>query len=191
MLQPDVEEIAFDEPIDARVLRVMLSAAEYHARRIARTLRLDDVAREDVEQEILLIILDRRHYYDPTRGAWTTFVNRVARQAAQSVADNIVASRRAADVCLDAPEGVALCEILVDPASFTAESVYYVVALQNYFARLPAELRVVALESLYADGDLAEAQRALGLSTSEFYRRVRELRYRLATLRFVPKRALF
>ena len=191
MLQPDIEEIAVEAQIDARDLRVMLSAADYHAGRIARTLNLDDVSREDAAQEILLIILDRRHYYDPARGAWTTFVNRVARQAAQSVADDIVSSRRMTDISLEAPEGVTLCETLPDATSLSADDIYYVIALQNYIARLPAELRIVALQSLQADGDLAEAQRALGLSSSEFYRRVRELRYRLTTLRFVRKRALF
>lgn len=191
MLQPEVDAIVLEAPFEARALRVMLSAAKYHAGRIARTLNLDDVAREDAEQEILLIILDRRHYYDAARGAWTTFVNRVARQAAQSVADDIVSCRRTADISIDAPEGVAFRETLPDAAPLRDDDIRYVVALQNYLARLPAELRTVALQSLYADGDLAEAQRALGISTSEFYRRVRELRYRLATLRFVRKRALF
>jgi DNA-directed RNA polymerase specialized sigma24 family protein len=189
MLQPEVEEIAFEAVIDARALRVMLSAAQYHSGRIARTLNLDETARDDAEQEILLIILSRRHYYDPARGAWTTFVNRIARQAAQIVADDIAARRRT-DVSLDAPETSGICAELKDTASLTADEIYYVVALQRYLMRLPAELRVVALHSFYADGDLAEAQRELGLSTSEFYRRIRELRYRFATLRFVAKRSI-
>lgn len=190
MLQPEIEELAFEAAIDARALRVMLSAAQYHAGRIARTLNLDETARDDAEQEILLILLDRRHYYDPARGAWTTFVNRIARQAAQSVADDIVSRRKTGDISLDAPETIGFCETLPDTASLSAEDIYYIVAFQRYLMRLPAELRVVALHSLYADGDLAEAQRTLGLSTSEFYRRIRELRYRLATLRFVTKRSV-
>ena len=44
---------------------------------------------------------------------------------------------------------------------------------------LPAELRRVAGLTIMAEGEIAEAQRASGLSTSEFYRRLREIRYRL------------
>jgi allophanate hydrolase subunit 1 len=55
---------------------------------------------------------------------------------------------------------------------------------------LPAELRLVAEAALAADGDLAEAQRATGLSTSEFYRRLREVRYRMFTLGLIDHRPL-
>ena len=44
--------------------------------------------------------------------------------------------------------------------------------------------------ALEAAGELAEAQRALGLSTSEFYRRIREIRYRLFTIGLVDRRSL-
>jgi len=55
---------------------------------------------------------------------------------------------------------------------------------------LPVELRLVVGLAIGADGELADAQRASGLSTSEFYRRLREIRYRLmaaglADLRFL------
>ena len=41
------------------------------------------------------------------------------------------------------------------------------------------------------DGDLAEAQRLTQLSSSEFHRRLRELRYRLVCLELAPRRWLF
>ena len=65
------------------MLKVMMAAAAYHARRVARTMRMAPAESEDVEQEILLALLERRRFFDPARGAWTSFANRVARQAAQ------------------------------------------------------------------------------------------------------------
>jgi hypothetical protein len=81
-------------PLDAGMLRVLMAAAAYQARRVARTLKLSDVEREDAEQEILLALLERRRFFDPARGPWPPFVHRIARQAAQSVADNLVAARK-------------------------------------------------------------------------------------------------
>jgi DNA-directed RNA polymerase specialized sigma24 family protein len=187
MLQPEFEELRIEAALDERRLRVMLSASEYHAGRIARTLRLDDAAREDAEQEILLTLLERRHYFDPARGAWTTFVNRIARQAAQSVADNLVLRQKTAGSSLDESEAVDATA----PDAVTEDDIYYIVALERCLARLPEQLRVLALAALYADGDLADAQRTLRLSTSEFYRRMQELRYRLVALSLVDRRKLF
>jgi hypothetical protein len=42
------------------MLRAMVAAAAYHARKVARRLRLGDIDREDVEQEILLVPIARR-----------------------------------------------------------------------------------------------------------------------------------
>ncbi|MGB3272231.1 MAG: sigma-70 family RNA polymerase sigma factor, partial [Xanthobacteraceae bacterium] len=65
--------------IDARMLRIMMASAAYHARKVARTMRLSKVDREDVEQEILLVLLERRRFFDAARGAWSSFADRVAR----------------------------------------------------------------------------------------------------------------
>ena len=58
----------------------------------------------------------------------------------------------------------------------------------SFVRQLPAELRLVAEAALDADGELAEAQRATGLSTSEFYRRLREIRYRMFMVGLVDRR---
>lgn len=171
-------------------LRILLATARYQAARISRTLNLDAAAHEDAEQDILLILLERRHYYDPSRGAWTTFVNRIGRQAAQMVADDIVSTRRSglSVVLSDASDEEA--QEASDASCLSADDIYFTIALDRYFTRLPEPLRIVAQFSLQADGDLAEAQRALGLSTSEFYRRIKELRFRLVALGFVARRHL-
>src|SRR5262245_46587991 len=81
-------------PLDPGTLRVLMAAAAYQARRVARTLKLSDVDREEAEHQIVLTLLERRRFFDPARGPWTPFAHRIARQAAQSVADNFAADRR-------------------------------------------------------------------------------------------------
>lgn len=180
---------------DPRMLRVMMAAAAYHARRVARTMRISDVDREDVEQDILLVLLERRRFFDPGRGAWSSFAERVARQAAQGVADEIGAERRIRGGSLDQPAGngrtTTLGE-LIEAQEWIGPDVerelQVPVVLADFIAELPDELALVARLSLLEDGDLAAAQRRSGLSTSEFYRRLREVRYRLVCLGIVRHR---
>jgi DNA-directed RNA polymerase specialized sigma24 family protein len=180
---------------DPRMLRVMMAAAAYHARKVARTMRLSDVDREDVEQDILLVLLERRRFFDPARGAWSSFADRVARQAAQGVADGIGAERRIRGGSLDQPAGddgrTTLGELIEadhlqspDPE----QGIQLSLTFARFVAELPDELALVARLSLLEDGDLAEAQRRSGLSTSEFYRRLREVRYRLVCLGIISRR---
>ncbi|MBW7925961.1 MAG: sigma-70 family RNA polymerase sigma factor [Burkholderiaceae bacterium] len=193
--EPDVpvqpEETSTADP---RMLRVMMAAAAYHARKVARTMRLSDVDREDVEQDILLVLLERRRFFDPARGAWSSFADRVARQAAQGVADDIGAERRVRGGSLDQPtanDGSAtLGELMEDhlQGPDSEQALQLSLALAGFVAGLPDELALVARLSLLEDGDLAEAQRRSGLSTSEFYRRLREVRYRLVCLDIVRHR---
>lgn len=179
---------------DPRMLRVMMAAAAYHARKVARTMRLSDVDREDVEQDILLVLLERRRFFDLARGAWSSFTDRVARQAAQGVADEIGADRRVRGGSLDQPAGgdgsTTLGELIADrlQGPDTEQTLQLSLTLSSFVAELPDELALVARLSLLEDGDLAEAQRRSGLSTSEFYRRLREVRYRLVCLGIVRHR---
>ena len=178
-IQPDA--------IDAMTLRTMMAAAAYQARRVARTLKLSPAEREDVEQEILLVLLERRRFFDPARGPWTPFAHRIARQAAQSVADALVAARKISAVSLDQPWDAALdrgrlADAIADDAVPSEPDILYNMLFMGFLATLPPDLRCAADAALAADGDLADAQRALGLSTSEFYRRLREVRYRLFSI---------
>lgn len=185
------------DAVDVMTLRTMLAAAAYQARRVARTLKLSQADREDVEQEILLVLLERRRFFDPARGPWTPFAHRIARQAAQSVADALVAARKLAALSLDQPieatfdsETATSAETIGDPAAPTEGDILGNLSLLRFLATLPPDLRIAADAALAADGDLADAQRALGLSTSEFYRRLREVRYRLVSMGLVDRRNL-
>ena len=185
--------------LDAQMLKVMLSTAAYQARRVGRTLKLSPAEREDVEQEILLVLLERRRFFDATRGPWTPFAYRVARQAAQSVADNVAVDRTFYGIPLDQPcddvtaddeEPATIADVKIDDAALTEADILDMLSVIFFVHKLPIELRIVAEAALMADGDLADAQRALGLSTSEFYRRLREVRYRMFTLCLVDRKRL-
>ncbi len=183
--------------IDARMLRIMMASAAYHARKVARTMRLSKVDREDVEQEILLVLLERRRFFDAARGAWSSFADRVARQAAQGVADQIGAERQIHGNSLDRPAGnektITLGEVMEARQRISPNverELQLPLVLADFVAELPDQLALVARLSLLEDGDLAQAQRRSGLSTSEFYRRLREIRYRLICLGIVQRRLI-
>ncbi len=191
------EEEEWREPqIGPRELHVMMLASNFQARRIVRKLRLDQSHVEDIEQEILLILIERRRYFDPRRGPWTAFVLMVARQSAQQIADRLAAEGRLFDSVHDdrffEDEENDCCSLDTHPddACLTESDHLFRFFLGMTIRRLPPELRIVAELALEADGDLAEAQRASGLSTSEFYRRLRELRLRLIVLSLAPRRLL-
>jgi DNA-directed RNA polymerase specialized sigma24 family protein len=182
-------------PLDQRELRTLMGAAAYHSRRVARTIGLGDAEREDVEQDILLALLERRRFFDPARGAWSSFADRVSRQVAQGLADEIVSYRRTHSD-LDAPTDDDEDDLNVEAAleahrgtsSDPLEDLQLPMAIARFVAELPPELALVANIALKEDGDLAEAQRHSKLSSSEFYRRLREIRYRLVCAGIVRKR---
>jgi DNA-directed RNA polymerase specialized sigma24 family protein len=180
------ETPAPDRSLDHRALHTMMAVAAYHARRVARTMRLSSAEREDAEQGILVTLLERRRYFDPARGPWLPFADRVARQAVQTIADALGAERQLRGPSLDQPVGKegnartfadVLANRIVDS---DAEAQFEIArALAQFIGKLPTELRAVAVHVFAEEGELGDAQRRSGLSSSEFYRRLRELRFRL------------
>ena len=193
MLQLQFDEEEFhDLPIGGRELHIMFVAANYQARRIVRKLGFDNDFIRDIEQDILITLLERRHYFDPARGPWTPFVLRIAAQAAQGVADRLSQEKRTFE-SLDETEdeqGLTLLDGIEDLSNPSEIDFLYRLAISRATKKLPPELQIILEAALEAEGELAEAQRALGLSTSEFYRRLRELRYRLVMLGLAPRRMI-
>jgi DNA-directed RNA polymerase specialized sigma24 family protein len=187
-----------EDNIDDGMLQAMRAAAVFQARRIGRTLKLSAEEREDVEQEILLVLLERRRFFDPERGPWVPFAHKIARQAAQSVADSLAAARRhtvpMGQTSTTSADGEAdsmdIAGSIVDDRTPTEAGILAAISVVASVSALPHELRLVAEVALEADGELAEAQRATGLSTSEFYRRMREIRYRMVMIGLVDRSAL-
>jgi hypothetical protein len=177
-------------------LDVMMATAAAHSRKLARSLKLSQTEREDAEQDILLMLLERWHYFDDSRGSNIGFAIRIARQAAQLIADRIAAGWQTDLVSLDeaAPwqdwgmddadriAGQVRDEALPDEAALVSA-----LSLRGFTAALPEELAIVAAAVFEADGDIPEACRLTSLSSSEFHRRLRELRYRLVCLELAPR----
>lgn len=190
-LQIDEEDLQ-DLPIGGRELHMMFVASNYQARRIVRKLGIDNSLTGDIEQDILVTLLERRRYFDPARGPWTPFVLRIAAQAAQSVADQLSREKRTFESIetIDDEPGLSLLDGLEDLSNPSEADFLFRRLLSRAAKRLPPELQIILEAALDAEGELAEAQRALGLSTSEFYRRLRELRYRLVMLGLAPRRLI-
>ena len=176
------ETRSLEQQLDRRSLRIMMGAAAYHAGRLARTMALSETDREDVEQDILLALIERRRFFDPARGAWSSFADRVARQMVQVIADRIGRERRLRGETYDPAEGSDPSirpDAVIEPPADPIEQAWLASALIRFVAVLPAELALVTVLSLHEDGDLAAAQQQSGLSSSEFYRRLREIRCRM------------
>jgi hypothetical protein len=89
--------------INQRDLAVMMATAAAHARKLARSLKLSQAEREDAEQDILLMLLERWHYFDDARGSNIGFAIRIARQAAHVIADRVATGWQTDLVSLEDP----------------------------------------------------------------------------------------
>jgi hypothetical protein len=83
-----------------------------------------------------------------------------------------------------------LSEALPDERALTETDILGTLALKDVLARLPKDYASIAHVIRETDGDVGEAQRLSQLSSSEFHRRLRELRYRLVTVGLAPRRWL-
>lgn len=187
--------------ISPRDLDVIMSTAAAYSRKLSRSLKLSRTEEEDAEQDILVVLLERWRYFDGSRGSNIGFAIRIARQATHVIAGRVVADRGIDTVGYDylqsdedtasTIEALSLAEILADEAAPTEMMIVDALALSRFLALQPEDHALVARAIREEDGDLAEAQRLSELSTSEFYRRLRELRYRLVCLELAPRDWLF
>lgn len=179
------DESPIEHPaMDERDLRAMRAAAVHHARRVARRLRLAPRDQEDVEQEIVLALLLRRSDFDPERAGWSTFVDLVVGNMASAIAGRIVTVRsREQPLSSEHDPGV---EELADFHAHSSEaSVVLGLSLEQFISSLPTGHAFVTRLMIEEDGDVTEALRRSGLSSSEFFRRLREVRMRLRCIDLV------
>ncbi len=185
------------QDISRRDLEVIMSTAASYSRKLSRSLKLSRTEEEDVEQDILVVLLERWHYFDGALGSNIGFAIRVARQAIHAIAQRIVADRSIEALGLDQlqdvddlsseVEALTLADMLADDAAPTEAMIVHAISVGRFFSLQPEDYALVARAIREQDGDLAEAQRLTGLSSSEFYRRLRELRYRLVCLELAPR----
>lgn len=176
-----------------------MATAAAQSRRLARSLRLSAAEQEDAEQDILVMLIERWHYFDGSRGSNVAFAIRIGRQAAQVIADRIVSGWERQPVSLDAPRGadeqeeteLSLSETVPDERVPSESDLVAAIALNDVLGKLPEDYARIAHTIRETDGDVGEAQCLSQLSSSEFHRRLRELRYRLVTVELAPRRWLF
>ena len=147
-----------------------------------------------------MTLLERWHYFDGARGSNIAFAIRIARQALHAIAGRIIADREIEGLDIDFTrdvddpsgevEALTVADTLPDDAAPTETMILDACALGRFLEGLPQDYALVAQAIREQDGDLAEAQRLSALSTTEFYRRLRELRYRLVCLELAPRRWL-
>ncbi len=159
-------------------IRVALAAAHYHAARFTRQRRLATVDREDLAQDILLVILEAGPRFDATRASWATFVAMLARRA---VIDRARQPATPEWVSLDSSASAAMLERLVAPDADPDLAV----AFRRVEADLPPAPRAV-LRRIIAHRDVAAARDAGATSPATFYRDLHDLRCWLRALGLHP-----
>ena len=160
-----------------------LAVADRCARRIGRTLRLPAADIGDVRQDLLLELVRRAPRFDGQAG-WPTFAKLVIRHAGQDVADHLVRERRRHGGPIDDPERMSDDDGLWPGGTAGAGAIHLRLDLQRFLETLPEPLR--RLCHLLAEGDRAEALAGSGLSRSEFFRQIHELRMRLRAFGLMP-----
>lgn len=148
-----------------------LAVAQRYARRGARRLRLSRADRDDLQQDILLVMLERDARFDPKRGRWDAFATLLARHV---VADCVRVRRADAhtehlQLDLDAfPLGASATQRDEDDPHLRLD-------LGRVGADMPAPCgRLLAL--IRTTADIADAQRQAPESSAAFYRTIAELR---------------
>lgn len=156
---------------DAQALGAALAAARREARRGIRRLGLGRADREDLQQDILVVLIERCRYYDPERSTWAAYAGLVARHV---IADRARALRETPQPEFEAldidafPAGASVTQIDEDDATLALD-------LARVAAELP-EAPQGLLHLLMTTGDVALAQHCSTLSTSGFYRALADLR---------------
>lgn len=170
---------------DPGQLRIALATAHHHAQGGGRRLHLSSADRDDLRQDILLALLQRCAHFDPTKGAWSTFVAVIARHAVADRARNERNGPSLTFVPLDVddfPAGSsATQQDAVDPT--------LPLDIERVVEELPAEPRAL-LQLIRQTRDVADAQRASPQSCASFYRGVSELRFWLLATGLRPPRGM-
>jgi DNA-directed RNA polymerase specialized sigma24 family protein len=158
--------------------RVALAAARHHAARFTRHRRLAAADREDLAQDILLMILEAGPRFDASRASWATFVAMLARRA---VCDR--ARQPAAPECvsLDSSAAAAILDRLVAPQADPDIAL----AFRRIEAELPTAPRAM-LQQIIAHRDVVAARDAGATSPATFYRDLHDLRCWLRALGVHP-----
>jgi DNA-directed RNA polymerase specialized sigma24 family protein len=160
-------------------------AAHRCARRIGRSLRLAASDIQDIRQDLLLELVRRAPRFDG-QIPWPAFARLVIRHAAQDAADRWSRHRRRHGGSLDGIERADEEGLAAWWAGGVAGpgALHRRLDIQRFLEGLPERLR--RLCHLLAHEDRADALAKSGLSRSEFFRQLHELRMRLRAFGITP-----
>jgi DNA-directed RNA polymerase specialized sigma24 family protein len=161
------------------------SAADYHARRIVRSLHLPFCDFEDVRQDLLVGIIERMGRFDPDRASFATFLDLLARHGAHAVVRRLRRHQRLfgpAPVSIDdqplGSDEPPLREALTAERSLETRNAFVDAGLAVDVARtvtaLPVPLRFLCV--LLTTEPSSAVRRRSRLSRATFYRRLRDIR---------------
>jgi RNA polymerase sigma factor (sigma-70 family) len=131
--------------------------------------------REDLEQQLVVHILEQLQRFDPARGTWPAFVQRLVERFGQNLVRSLRAHKRnsgpLAQLFEEEPAGAEQAPDL---------------DLTEALVQLPEDLRAVAELLVTQTQTVAGAARTLGVSRSTVHARVRELRSRRELKKLLP-----
>lgn len=178
MREKQKSQVHLPEKWDQSQVRVALAAARCHAARFARQRRLAREDREDLIQDILLVILEAGPRFDATRASWATFVAVLARRA---VIDRARRPLSPECVSLDGQRAAGILRSIVAPQVDPDIAV----AFGRVEADLPPAPRAL-LRRIILHRDVAAARDAGAVSSASFYRELHDLRCWLRALGVRP-----
>jgi RNA polymerase sigma-70 factor (ECF subfamily) len=170
-----MEQITEITGLDARVLKHIRCTT----RGLARTARLPGMDADDIEQDLLLDLWQRRTAYDPARASFPTFADRVVahRVATLTCATARIKAERglvSLDASDDNEDSTALVDSLADPTIPQEDERGLVLDMRRFMASLtPALLR--NCDILLAP-NLRDAAAQAGLHRSSVYEGAQRLR---------------
>ena len=178
MREKHAEQGDIPEHWDPCQTRVALTAARHHAARFTRQRRLATADREDLAQDILLVILEAGPRFDATRASWATFVAMLARRA---ICDRARQPTAPEWLSLDSSAASAIVNRLVAPVADPDIAV----AFRRVEEELPTAPRAM-LQQIIAHRDVVAARDAGETSPATFYRDLHDLRCWLRALGVHP-----
>ena len=165
-------------------LTLLQTAAEVHAHRIVRDLRLPACDREDIRQDLLVEMLPRFAKYDSNIAKASTFVSLLARHASSTLCRRLAARRK-----LELSGTLPLDEFTQTPSSHCDEEFSRLdlsLSVGGVLRKLPEQLRALA-NSLKAM-TTAEAKEVSRLQHATFYRRLHDIRLAFVMADITPTR---
>lgn len=183
-----MRSIAGCKPIHPNVRR----SVKAHARRIFFSRRVPHASQADIEQELYAAFYERQNKYDSSRSSFRTFVERIVRNCAETLAENAQAEKRGrnydtlhfSDIpvetedgeCLDAEDTIGWYRQRNGLIPEVEEQAMLVVDTRRAVFALPPHLRDTCLSILA--GRVSDAAVTTGVSRWTVHHRIAAIKKR-------------